>query len=129
MAIDWTEEERRVVEAGIAEHGANTSRCAALARIVHPVARQRDPRARAIRMLPPKGATWLVPRTDRVPFWRSHVYVETREHAVDAVTGADGHFPASGYVATHWEFAALMRIAEVDPAMVDPGLQRADDES
>lgn len=129
MAIDWTDDEREKVEDGIARHGLQTGRCAALARVVHAVAQQRDSKARAIRMRPPKGATWLVPKTPHIPYWELHVYVETREHAVDAVTGPDGYSPASAYARTHWAFAELMRIDEVDPATVDPGIQYVDDES
>ncbi|MRG96490.1 hypothetical protein [Polyangium spumosum] len=129
MAIDWTDEERKKVEAGIAKHGLRTGRCAALARIVHPVAQQKDPKACAIRMRPPKGATWLVPKASSIPSWKGHVYVETREHAVDAVTGSKGYSPSSTYVNDHWDFAEWMRIDEVDPATVDPGIQDVDDES
>lgn len=129
VAIDWTDEEREAVENGIAKHGIPTSRCAALARIVHPVARRRDASARAIRMRPPKGATWLVPKAPRIPLWQTHVFVETREHAVDAVTGADGYAPASTYVDDHWAFAEMLRVEEVDPTTVDPGIQHVDDES
>lgn len=129
MAIDWTDDEREKIEAGIARHGILTGRCAALARIVCPIAQQKDPRARAIRMLPPKGATWLIPKTTRIPHWHTHVYVETREHAVDAFTGAGGYCPASAYVEDHWHFAEVMRVEEVDPATVDPGIQDLDQES
>lgn len=129
MAIDWTDEEREKVEGGIAKHGIQTGRCAALARVVYPVAQQRDPKARALRMRPPKGATWLVPKASRIPHWKAHVYVETREHAVDAVTRSDGYSPASTYVKDHWDFAEVMRVEEVDPATVDPGIQYVDDES
>jgi hypothetical protein len=129
VAIDWTDEEREKVENGIAKHGIRTGRCAALARIVHPVAQQNDPKACAIRLRPPKGATWLVPKASRIPYWKAHVYVETRGHAVDAVTGSDGYSPASAYVQDHWDFAELMRIEEVDPATVDPGIQDVEDES
>lgn len=101
VAIDWKDEEREKVELGIIKHGLHTGRCAALARIVHPVAQQGDPKACAIRMLPPKGATWLVPKTPRIPIWCGHVYIETRGHAVDAVTGSDGYSPSSAYVTDH----------------------------
>jgi hypothetical protein len=129
VAIDWKDEEREKVEIGITKHGLQTGRCAALARIVHPVAQQSDPEACAVRMLPPKGATWLVPKTPRIPVWCGHVYVETRGHAVDAVTGSDGYSPSSTYVKDHWDFAELMRVEAVDPATVDPGIQDVDDES
>lgn len=129
VAIAWTDDERETVAAGIARHGVTTGRCAALARVVYAVAQQKDPNARTVRMRPPKGAPWLVPKTSRIPYWNAHVYVETREHAVDAVTGSDGYSPASAYVRDHWEFAAFLRIEEVDPATIDPSIQQLDDES
>jgi hypothetical protein len=129
VAIDWTDEEREKVGDGIAKHGILTGRCAALARIVHPVAQQKDLRACAIRMRPPKGAPWLVPKVSAIPYWQGHVYVETRGHAVDAITGPDGYTPASTYVKEHWHFAEVMRVEEVDPATVDPGIQDVEDES
>lgn len=129
VAIDWTDEERDKVENGIAKHGILTGRCAALARIVHPVAQQKDPKARALRMRPPKGATWLVPKASAIPYWKGHTYVETRGHAVDAVTGSNGYSPASTYVEDTWCFAEVMRVEEVDPTTVDPGIQDVEDES
>lgn len=72
----------------------------------------------------------MVPKLPTIPSdWVHHVYVETRDHAVDAITGASGHSPASDYVESHWEYAELMRSEEVDPATVDPRIQDVEDES
>jgi hypothetical protein len=128
MAVDWTEQERTAIENGIAEHGIDTGRCAALARIVYRIAKPRDPDARALHVRPAAGARWLVPKEPRVPYWGSHTYVETEEHAVDAVAGADGHHPADRYLQDYWEFSATLRVSEVDPATIDPGIQDADGE-
>lgn len=127
MTIDWTNEERTLVQNGIAKHGLETGRCAALARVIHPVALRKDPKTRAIQLRPPKGATWLIPKSSDIPHWKAHVYVDTCEHAVDAVTGSDGYAPSNTYVETHWEFAEFLRIEHVDPATVDPGIQDVDE--
>lgn len=129
MAIHWTDEERTKIEDGISRHGIRTGRCAALARIVHPIARQQDPDACAIRLRPLKGAIHLVPKVSHIPYWHEHVYVETRAHAVDAITGADGYAPSNTYVNDHWEFAESMRVEKVDPTTVDPGIQDVDEAS
>jgi hypothetical protein len=126
VGVDWTDEERDVVEGGIAKHGLHTGRCAALARIVYSVAKPRDPYAHGVYVQPQAGAVWLVPKANsRIPYWGSHTYVETQEHAVDAIVGADG-YPAGQFVRDHWEFADSMRISAVDPATVDVGIQDVD---
>lgn len=129
MSIKWTRGERKVIDAGIATHGIQSKRCAALARIVHRVALKKDPNASAVRMRPPKGAMWLEPKAFGIPYWNEHVYVDTRGHAVDAITGACGYEPSKTYVLEHWEDAELMRIETVDPATIDPGIQDADKET
>ncbi len=126
MSIKWTKGERKEIEDGIANHGIESKRCAALARIVYRVAQRKDSKASAVRMRPPKGAMWLVPKHSSIPWWKEHVYVDTRGHAVDAITGSKGYDPSTGYVADHWEFAEVMRIEMVDPATIDPGIQDAD---
>lgn len=130
MAIDWSEQERTIIEQGIENHGIRTGRCAALARIVYTVAKPRDQGARAVHVRPAPGARWLVPKSreegPRIPYWGAHTYVETERHAVDAVTGANGYSPADGYLQHYWEWSDMMRVREVDPATIDPGLQSAD---
>jgi hypothetical protein len=95
MAVDWSEQERAIVEKGIEDHDMGSGRCAALARIVYRVAKPRDPGARAVHVRPAAGARWLVPRRREdgppIPVWYAHTYVETERHAVDAVTKADGY--------------------------------------
>lgn len=54
--------------------------------------------------------------------WASHTYVETHEHAVDALTGADGHEPA-GYLAKYFRYAEVLETVDVDVYQVDPGIQ------
>lgn len=96
-------------------------------RIVYSVAKPRDPYAHGVHVQPQAGAVWLVPKADsRIPYWGSHTYVETQEHAVDAITGADG-YPAGQFLRDHWEFVDTLRVSSVDPATVDAGIQELDD--
>ena len=124
MAIDWTERERAIIVQGIANHGLRTGRCAALARIVYGIAKPRDPNTRGLHLRPAPGARWLVPKAPHVPYWGSHTYVETENHAVDAIAGPDGH-SAECFLQDHWEFWKTMRVSEVDVATIDPGIQDA----
>jgi len=50
------------------------------------------------------------------------VYVETNDHAVDAVTGSAG-FEALTYREHFWDYAETQRVREIDPEDVDPGIQ------
>lgn len=127
MGVNWTDDERATVQRGIAEHGINSGRCAALARIVYAVAKPRDPEARGVHLRPAPGAVWLVPKPPHVPYWASHTYVETEAHAVDAITGADG-YPVERFLSDHWEYSWTMRVSQIDPATIDPVIQRMDDE-
>lgn len=127
MSLDWTKEERLTLERGIADHGIHTGRCAAFARIAHAVARPRDEGARGIQIRPAPGARFLVPKVSRIPYWGSHTYVETRAHAVDAITGPDG-YAAEKFLLDHWEYSSSIRKIEANPAMIDQGIQYLDDE-
>lgn len=122
MAVDWTDDERARIVQGIATHGLTTGRCAALARIVFALAQPRDEHAHGAQLQPPSGARWLVPKAPHVPYWGSHTYVVTERHAVDAVVGPDG-YEADRFVRDHWEFWETIRVSEVDPATVDPGIE------
>jgi hypothetical protein len=127
MGVSWTEKERTEVERGIAEHGIDSKRCAVLARIIYAVAKPKDPLAHGVHIHPAPGARWLVPKVSMVPYWGSHTYVETRDHAVDAITGSKGYL-AAAFLNDHWEFSATIRKTEVDPATIDRGLQHVDEE-
>lgn len=133
MPVSWSDEERIAIEKGIEAHGIDTGRCAALARIVYKLAKPRDQEARAIQVRPAPGARWLVPKPredgPKIPLWRSHTYVEIERHAVDAIAGSDGYSPSDGYLQHYWQWADTMRVSEVDPATVDPGIQSADEPS
>lgn len=122
MAITWDDEAHGLITQAIEHHGLRSGRCAAVARVVHRVATPRDPETRALQMKPPRGARWLIPRDPRIPQWSSHTYVETMAHAVDAVTGPEGH-PAASYRESHWHWSETFEVQEVDVMTVDPGIQ------
>jgi len=123
--LDWSEDEDAVVSAMNRFH-IHSGHCAALARALKPLAMSRFGAARAIQLKPEEGALYLVPKDPtRLPHWRSHLYVETHLHAVDAVTGSKGH-PAESYLGDFWDFPDFLVSREVDPDDIDPGLQQED---
>jgi hypothetical protein len=127
MSLDWTEEERLALEKGVAAHGIRSGRCAALARIVYVIAKPRDEHAHGVQIKPAGCGRWLVPnRPEAIPYWESHTYVETRSHAVDAITGPEG-YAAEMFLEKHWAFSTLIDKSEVDPATVDPDIQYMDE--
>ena len=69
-----------------------------------------------------------MPKAPDVPYWGAHTYVETEGHAVDAIVGPDGH-PAERFLEDHWAWAQTLRVSEVDPATIDPGIQDVDGEA
>jgi hypothetical protein len=48
MGVNWREEERVIVERGMADHSIESGRCAALARVVYRVAKPNDPSTQGI---------------------------------------------------------------------------------
>lgn len=131
MAVDWTDDEHRAVEAGIRRYGIRSGMCAALARLVHRVATSggRDTRGVQLRPKATTAVRFLLPRRPQIPTWGAHTYVETSEHAVDAVTGPGG-YAASSYVEDHWHWDDRhYEQVEVDVQTVDPGIQDIGDES
>lgn len=127
MPAAWTPEERSTVEQALTRYPATSGHCAALARVVHKVGIQRDEKTRG-RQVRPKvlGTTprprWIIPKHPSVPKWASHTYVETHEHAVDALTGVDGYEP-SEYLEQHFSYAGWLEIVDVDVFQVDPGIE------
>ena len=103
--------------------------CAALARIVHRVAKAGARDARGVQLRCKKAVRFLVPRKPEIPCWGAHTYVETREYAVDVVTGPDG-YKAASYVNDHWHWNdRFYEQVEIDVATVDPGIEDIGDES
>ncbi|MEZ4298914.1 MAG: hypothetical protein R3B70_28450 [Polyangiaceae bacterium] len=129
MAVNWTDAEYREVAAGIEKYGIHTGMCAALARVVHRIAITGDPGARGVQLRCKKPVRYLVPKKPHVPYWGAHTYVETREHAVDSVTGPNG-YQAASYVDDHWYWNdRLYEQVEIDVTTVDPGIEDIGDDS
>lgn len=124
MAIDWRGNERDRVDDGIRRHPVASGRCAALARVVFAVGRERDETTRGRQIRPQKrsAARFVVPKVHQPPRWYSHTLVETHGHAIDAITGTDG-CSAEIYLATHWEYCEQLEVHDVDVDTIDPGIQ------
>ena len=129
MSVDWTGKERGEVTDGIKTYGIRSGMCAALARVVHRVATAGARDARGMQLRCKGAARYLLPRKPNIPHWGAHTYVETVEHAVDAVTGPDG-YEAKSYVDDHWHWNdRVYERVEVDVATIDPGIEALGDES
>jgi hypothetical protein len=129
VGVEWTESERREIADGIRKYDIRSGMCAALARIVHRVAKTGARDARGLQLRCKKAVRFLVPRKPHIPHWGSHTYVETGEHAVDAVTGPEG-YEAASYVNDHWHWnEKFYEQIEVDVAAVDPGIEDSGDGS
>ena len=129
MGVDWTEKEHREIAEGIKKYDISSGKCAALARIVHRVAKAGARDARGVQLRCKKAVRFLVPRKPEIPCWGAHTYVETREYAVDVVTGPDG-YKAASYVNDHWHWNdRFYEQVEIDVATVDPGIEDIGDES
>jgi len=122
MTIAWEADERSRIEDGIARYPAESGHCAALARIVYAVAQPRDERARGLLVRPVTAARFLAVRAPLRKPWAAHTLVETQEHRVDALTGADG-CPAHAYLTDHFLFPEALVISEVDVTRIDPWIQ------
>lgn len=129
MPVDWTDEERREIEESIQKYHIRSGMCAALARVVHRVATGGARDARGVQLRCKKAVRYLVPKKPHVPCWGAHTYVETRAHAVDAVTGPHG-YEAASYVGDHWHWDdRFYEQVEIDVTTVDPGIEDIGDES
>ena len=106
------------------EHPAQSGRCAALARRTYPVACKEDPqRPQGIHLKPRGGARYIIALAGAGIYWASHTLVETRQHALDALTGPDG-FPVEEYLKNYFEYSdCIQYIGGVDLHAIDPGIQ------
>lgn len=123
--LTW-DEDTATIESAMARFHSRSGMCAALARVVKPLATARFGSARGVQISPEEGAVYLVPADPaRTPFWGTHVYVETAAHAVDALTGKAGHETAT-YRQSFWLYSETHRVREVDPETIDVGIQTED---
>lgn len=89
MSIDWSEIQRTAVEGALSRYPAESHECREAARLLLPIARERDAGARAWRLRPREGR-YIVPMRSVGRDWFFHVTVETEAHCVDALTGVAG---------------------------------------
>lgn len=124
MAVRWESEERKEVAVALGKFPVASGRCAALARVVHGVGIRRDSATKGRQVTPRGAARFVIPKHPNPPTWRSHTFVETHAHAVDALTGVDG-CNAQEYLNTHWEYGEFLQVDDVDVSAVDVGIQDA----
>jgi hypothetical protein len=122
MPVDWTSSERASVDEGIRKHPVRSGRCAALARVVVAVGRQRDESAGGRLIRPRSAARFVIPKGPQPPTWYSHTFGVAHQHAVDALTGADGCVEEN-YLGEHWQHLEYLQVDDVDVELVDPGIQ------
>lgn len=128
MTVNWSDSEYREIKESIKKYDVRSGMCAALARVVHRVATTGARDARGVQLRCKKPVRYLVPKKPHIPYWGAHTYVETQEHAVDAVTGPDG-YKAISYVGDHWHWSeSFYERVEIDVATVDPGIEDIGDE-
>lgn len=112
------------MEGAIRRFPVSSGKCAALARVVVTVGRERDEKAggRQVRPRTLSAARYVVPKLSSPPLWGSHTFGVAHEHAVDALTGADG-CAVTEYLREHWEYWEHVEVHDVDVETVDPGIQ------
>lgn len=128
VAITWTKKLEIQVNAQLSRFPQQSSKCAAAARAVLPLARQISINAHARLLTPKDGAPKLMRRAGGVA-WFHHVAVEVRDHKLDAMTGSPGH-EACSYVDAYFQHSdciADAAISDKELADTDPGME--DDDS
>jgi hypothetical protein len=113
MPIDWSSQQRRRVEAVLAEYPFASGRCVDAARNLLPTALERDAQARPWKLLPCEG-WFVVPRRSLGgQRWRFHVSVKVAHHFVDALTGVDGTVKEM-YLDSHWQYPESLEWVDVN---------------
>lgn len=114
MSLAWSRTQRTAVARALAEHPSSSPRCADAARAILPIARERDLDAHALVVEPavPFGRC-VMPKHLPSPAWHHHVLVHTEAHAVDALTGPDGHSYAT-YLETFFLAPEAHAVTAVD---------------
>lgn len=122
MTIEWAGDDRAKLEAGMGQHPASSGRCAALARIVYRVALPHDQRTQGCQVRPKGAARFVVPKFPHAPYWASHTFIDTRAHAVDALTGVEGCLSET-YLQEFWQHPDYLTVHDVDVHSVDVGIE------
>jgi hypothetical protein len=110
MAIPWSTRQKSTVKNVLSKYPADSSKCANAARDILPVAESVDSSSRP-RLIKPKNpfARWLGAGME----WTHHVNVETCDHYVDALAGADG-CPSANYLDKFFAYPDGLVIEDVD---------------
>lgn len=122
MGLPWRTADRKTLDEAFRRYPAESGKCAALARVVHAVARSRDWEATGLQIRARGAAPYICPKHPKVRVWFSHTLVRTREHHVDALTGPEG-CQQGEYLSSYWYYPDVLTVVEVDVAAVDPGVQ------
>ena len=109
MTILWSPTQRATVHQILQRHPSPSGECFEAAAKVLPHACALTPTARAMRLDPSlPGAAYVDPARG----WDTHAFVDVTMHAVDALTGPDGH-PVGTYLTQHFAAtAAFVRATE-----------------
>ncbi|QRN98018.1 hypothetical protein JRI60_02790 [Archangium violaceum] len=102
MAIPWSSEQRRAVDAVLQRHPRDSGRCDEAAQAILPIAKQCDGNARILRIRPKGRARFVEPKLKPTMPWYEHHTTEVAVHCVDSLTGPDGT-NVNAYLDTHWE--------------------------
>lgn len=116
MSLPWTAIDRRAVERTLAANPPDSNRCELVAADVAGIATRAGWGARRRTVEIVEGfvaAKFIHPRRWPNLGWQYHVLAETREHGVDAITGADGH-EIESYLADLWAFPECLRLGTVE---------------
>jgi len=125
VSLSWHDPDKETIEQALRRFPAESGMCAPLARVVLSVARPIDAAATGLQVKPKTPARYILPKHPRVSVWYSHTLVRTREHHVDALTGAGG-CEHDIYLQTHWNYPEALRLNSVDVNTVDAGVQHAE---
>lgn len=124
MPIRWNTRQLREVQAALNKFHAGSSKCAAAARTILPLARELDANAQGIHLRPKDAAPYLLTRSGSRKFFH-HVVVDVTKHRVDALTGPPGH-PSNSYLSAYFQHPDGIAEFPVDVNTIDPGIQSDD---
>jgi hypothetical protein len=116
MGVQWTEAQAERVRDAMREFPVDSGRCVELARVVLPIAQQRE-EAAELRKLTAKG--WYMPTHNGPSDWVFHVTTQAEAHWIDALTGVPGH-PSATYKESLFMYPDTIQDRKIEPE--DPWL-------
>jgi hypothetical protein len=115
VSLPWTAADRDAVERALAANPPDSGRCELVAAELVGIATGAGWGARRRTVEIVEGfvaAKFIHPRCWPNLGWQYHVLAETREHGVDAITGAGDH-EIESYLADLWVFPECLRLGTV----------------